>query len=402
MLLILYPSSEELLFYVEKFDKQSQFVLIDFIDSNQFGSFNVIAELNYNWEKRPTMIEIHNYSGRRIREGVTYRITQETVLRLISRIQIVEDSLVIGFRIELSLEDGEVFGPSKTFTIGEQFWRLPFSQAHTEPIQQLPLSSDQVIVRNIGQGSWNEITSGGDVKLIFDIGTLWSTKATEIVRLIGNRDIEYQRCKPSLILSHWDVDHYHFLLGLEDATIKSFFRFITRSDPPTLTARKAAGRFRILNPTALIEVAPLPPPPTLRNSTALGYSHLTATRDYILFNSCKNPSRNKCALGLVIRKNNKAVIFSGDYDYSQVSDHILPLLNFKCEHYLVVPHHGGKAGKFVYNHSSQNKMQEAVISVGKNPYKPPHPHSGNINDLRSIGFKVIRTDYKGSDHVIPL
>ncbi|RAW01553.1 ComEC/Rec2 family competence protein [Pseudochryseolinea flava] len=402
MLMPYYYSQEDLLFYVEKFDKQSRVVLIDFFDSNEFGTFNEMAQLNYNWEKRPTMIEIRNYPGRSLREGVTYRVTRETVLRLIPRLQTVEESLVIGFRIELNFEDGEVFGLSKTFNIGEQFWKWPFTHAETEPDQQLPLSSEKVIVRNIGQGSWNEITAEGDVKLIFDIGTLWSTKASEIVRLIGNRNIEYQRCKPSLILSHWDVDHYHFLLGLEDATITSFFRFITRAHPPTLTARKAAGRFRILNPTALIELAPLPPPPTLRNSTALGYSYLTASRDYILFNSCKNPSRNKCALGLAIRKNDKAVIFSGDYDYSQVSDHILPLLNFKCDHYLIVPHHGGKAGSFVYKHSSKNRLQEAVISVGKNPYKPPHPHSGNINDLRSIGFKVIRTDYKGSDHVIPL
>jgi beta-lactamase superfamily II metal-dependent hydrolase len=402
-MLIIYPTREELFFYVEKFQKQDGIVLMDFIDSNEFGSFDVITQLNYNWERRPTMIEVRNYKGRSLREGVTYRMTRETILRLANRLQILEESLIIGFRIQLDSDDGEIFGPSKNFTLTEQFWRFGLGAGDTLPDQQqLPISADQVIVRNVGQGSWNEIASHGDVKLVFDIGTLWSTKASDIIRLISNRNLEYQRTKPSLILSHWDVDHYHFLLGLEDATIKSFDRFITRTDPPTLTARKAAGRFRILNPTALIEVAPLAPPATMKNSTALGHSYLTTNRDYILFNSYKNPSRNKCALGLTIRKNSKAVIFSGDYDYSQVSNHILPLLNFKCDHYLVVPHHGGKAGKFIYNHSRLNKLQEAVISVGKNPYKPQHPHSNNVTQLRATGFSVIRTDYKGTDHIISL
>ena len=220
--------------------------------------------------------------------------------------------------------------------------------------------------------------------------------------MIGNRDVDYQKSKPLLILSHWDVDHYHFLLGFDDNTIKSIPVFIYRASIPNLTARKALGRFRLLNNKALIPIATVLPIAPKRSSMELVNLDLTGKGDILIQNAHKNRSRNKSGIGLTVRKKNTSVILSGDYDYSQISNFILPILNYKCDHYLVVPHHGGKAGKFVYFNSTKNLLKEAVISVGTNPYKPPHPDRSYINDLTTKGFLIVRTDYLKNDHKINL
>jgi beta-lactamase superfamily II metal-dependent hydrolase len=170
---------------------------------------------------------------------------------------------------------------------------------------------------------------------------------------------------------------------------------------PNLTARKALGRFRILNPSALIPVPSSSPAPR-RSSTALTKNNLAGRGDLILYNACQNRSRNKSGIALSIRKSATSVILSGDYDYSQISKYMLPDFNYKCSHYLVVPHHGGKAGKFVYAASPLNILEDAIISVGPNPYCPRHPHMSNINNLRGSGFSVVRTDLLINDYEILL
>ena len=103
---------------------------------------------------------------------------------------------------------------------------------------------------------------------------------------------------------------------------------------------------------------------------------------------------------MILRKSNTSVLFTGDYDYTQVCNYMLPDVRYKCNQFLIVPHHGGNAGKFAYACSTQNILKDAVISVGPNPYKPSHPHTNNIAALVAKGFSVIRTDIIAHDYVI--
>ncbi|PVD51077.1 hypothetical protein DC498_16820 [Terrimonas sp.] len=389
-----YINRNEIFIYIEKFNKLGNYVLADFVDSNEFGFFNQVTNMNYDYENNPSMLEILNYSQKQVREGTVYRVSFETITTLIPQIQIVEDSLIIGFRIDLLPNGPELFGKPKSFSAEERFW-LNMDDTQRDYLPNI----DKVIVRNIGQGNWNELASDKKFVLIYDSGTIYSTKADIVKTIAGSRNIEYQKDKPVLILSHWDVDHYHFLTAFDDETIKSFCTFIYRASIPNLTARKVLGRFRKLNKDALCPLACIDPSPKKSSSKLIGIN-LTINKNIILYNASKNPSRNKSGIGLCIRKKNYCVILPGDFDYSQISDFILPDLAYACNHYLIVPHHGGKAGKFEYKTYSNNILKEAVISVGKNPYNPPHPHANNVINLKAKGFSVIRTDIIDRDYII--
>lgn len=384
--------------YIEKYIKAVGIVLFDFVDSNDFLSFNTPLRSNENQDS-PTMIELLNYHQRPVQEGGFYHITRKTIDSLLQQIQIVEDSLVVGFRVMIKSDD-EIFDRTKRLTETDKNLRNIYDNTNTDKFSQLQLETiqfDKVIIRKVGQGNWNELVSSNRFALVFDIGTIYTTKASAMAALIGNRDAEYQKSKPMIVLSHWDVDHYHFLLYLSDSAIRSITTFIYRGIIPGRTARRVLDRFRRLNPNALVSVPALDPHPK-RSSTVLSKSNLSSS--ILIFNSYYNKSRNKCALGLVLRKSRVNVVFSGDYDYRQISDYILPHLNYKSEHYLIVPHHGGRAGKVVYKYSKLLKLMTAIVSVGKNPYRPSHPYVGNISSLRTLGFVVIRTDIYGADFQI--
>lgn len=393
----------EIYFYVEKYNGNNNYVLVDFVDSNEMSFFNSISTLNYEWEKKPTMIELVNYTQKKLQEGVTYRMSLSALMQLVGRIELVQDSLIIGFKLNVKDIKEEIFGQSKSFNQFERFERN-MDDTNSSDISNLDIKFnpiDKVIIKNIGQGNWNELVYNEKFEIVFDFGTIYTTKRTNVIRLIGNRDIEYQKCRPLFILSHWDVDHYHFLLGFDDNTIRSIPKFIYRSAIPNLTSRKALGRFKVLNRNSLLPIAVDSPYPR-RSSIELRNINLTLSGNIILHNAFKNRSRNKSGIGLTVRREKSCVILSGDYDYKQISDYILPILNYKCKHYLIVPHHGGKAGRFIYKNSTLNVLEDAVISVGPNPYQPPHPHTNNINELKRKGFSVKRTDILLNDYEIIL
>lgn len=399
---LIYPArklrdDDELFFYVEKFDYQQRRVLLDFYDSIEFNSFNQISAFDYDWEKRPTMVEILNYNGRRLRENVVYGIQISRIIQLIGLFQVVEDSFLIGFRIVLTENDDELVTKSKAFNSFEDSFRNFFKSDALPEVKFKSGQIERVIVRKVGQGSWNELISNGECKFVFDAGTIYTTSRSDLIAGLDKRNSEYQASKPILILSHWDVDHYHYLLAMDDDTIKAFQLFIYRQGPPNLTARKVVGRFSILNPSAPVSISTVDPYPK-KSSTRLQSSNLTSDGGLIFFNAFRNRSRNKSGLGLALRKLNKSVIFSGDYDYSQISDYMLPLLRYKSENFFIVPHHGGKAGKFAFNAHALLEPREAIVSVGRNPYG--HPIDHYIDSLRKKGFSVIRTDIKGTHEIL--
>jgi hypothetical protein len=406
MLLINFPysySEEETIVYIEKYDAETNIVLIDFFDSNQFSLFNLFINLNYNWQEKPTMIEIRNYKLKKLREGSYYRINRITWLQIfeLGLLTFREDSLLIGFTIELTDKVQEMFLKTKTFTEAERFFsRLDQTTSFIINESSIPKSiSLEVIIKNVGQGSWNEVLSDGNVEIVFDCGVLYTTSKIDVKALALSRDSVYQKDAPILILSHWDVDHYHLLLAFSDKAISQFKLIIHRGIIPTLTARKVKTRFDTLNTNVKISLAPEAKNKRKKVGYLTGYT-FSKDSTIILFNGSVTTSRNKSGIGLLIRKPQTSIILSADYYYHQVSRYILPLLNYSHNHYLIIPHHGGKAGNFVYNTGKLTVLKDAIASVGKNPYG--HPDKINMNNLNLVGFNTVRTDVLKSDYVLKL
>lgn len=379
--------------YVEKVHEDT--VLVDFVESGAFESFleSIGPVSNGKTYVDPSMVLVNNYNQKRLQEGVTYSLNIAAIQKIIedNRInQYQQDSLIIGFQIDLKKDDDELLGKSKSFSEMERS-ELNLEQFPNHEIPDIEIKGDiKVLVRNVGQGSWNEIVINNRTELIFDIGTHYLTKRTDIQGMLKNKEDIFLSDKPGVIISHWDIDHYHYLIGLSDQALKSIRFFCARNYLPTMTSRMIYFKIeRLIGPTNMYPVEPFPKP-----GKSLGYAKLEKinpkAQNIIYYNSTLHRNRNQNAICLAIRKANSSIVLPADTHYTQISNCILPDLGFENDHYLVVPHHGGNAGKFEYNLKKIKSPQSAIVSVGRNSYG--HPISEHLQNLRDLGFKVLQTN----------
>lgn len=385
---------------VEKFEPEIKTVLIDFFDSNETILFERITK--FKTSDRPSMIIMENYNLKKLTEGTVYELAKEVIEELIEtgELTVYEDSFLIGYRIKISSKRKKLLGKSKSFSSDERFLRNVIIESSQPNIYNKlnPTGKMYCIVRNVGQGNWNELFVDDKAYVVYDSGTHYLTKREQVVKYIDNRETIFQNDKPVLIISHWDVDHYHCLLAMSDLTLSSFDYVMFKDYIPNLTSRKLVARFHKLIPTQI---------QTLSSGRAIKIKKVTKLTlmnsliDVVLvFNGSKDRDRNKCGICLIIKTNKVNIILSADHHYEQISRFLLPFLNYPSKHYLVVPHHGGKAGKFEYNMSKNLTPKLAIISVGKNSYG--HPFKKYIDELHSKKFNTRRTNIHGKDEIIVL
>lgn len=227
-----------------------------------------------------------------------------------------------------------------------------------------------------------------------------SAAKTEIKAIIGDRSNLYSDSRPILILSHWDKDHYHSLIGMSDIELKdNFSAFLCRDFVPNQTSRILFDRIRSAVGTENTYCIPAE-----ERGSGLGTIVLrpltSIENQVVLFNSQYHKNRNVSGIVVTVKTENGSVILSGDVHYDQISKFILPSLNYRHNHNLVVPHHGGKAGKYSYRIPGGVKLNKAVISVGANPYR--HPLESYVNALRNSGFVIRQTNLVSDDIRITL
>lgn len=401
--------SEPINIRVEEFNKYKKEVLFDFIRKSDLIRFSetITPQLNNNENINlvddsifmdKSMILLKNYDGEILRDGSTYSINNSNI-KLFKNDKIEEpDSYLIRYEIfslqtkentfnrtyiKPSFEVNDFFIPAETNSIIE---KLSFNNEGHEL---------KIIVRNIGQGNWNEVYQNGEVTLVFDIGApvdATKLKVNEFVK--GRKDI-YQKSKPILILSHWDKDHYHSILGMSNEEIKECFsQFICRDQLPNITSERVFNK--ILDSIGPGNIFTIPTEvKTKRKIKKVTHIPLTPIdKKIVLYNSEMSKNRNKSGFLLTVKSKSQNVILSGDAHYIDISNSILPHLNTKNIHNIVVPHHGGNAGKYLYN-IPNNTAGKAIISVGRNIHK--HPFDHYIKALEKSGFKVLQTKNSSND-----
>lgn len=398
-----------ILVYIESFDRKAGIVLLDFMSSNDYNLFNIYANINYNFYERvrPSMVLLENYRLRRIQENTYYKINQSTIENwgINQLIKVENDSYLLGYSVNVnSIQDSEIFVESVSFSQLEQdfFMNRRFIESgYSANFEKIEFQGSlSVIVKNVGQGSWNEVKSDGKTVVVYDMGTHLHATKKEIRQLIDNHIDDYLNTKPDLIISHWDNDHYSILLGMSDDELQCFNCFVCRDACPNLTSivfcnkmKELLDNVRICLLQAERKLQPDPHPKFLKPLTPVG-------SNLMIYNGQENKDRNVSGIVISVHSEKTSVVLAADAHYEQINKYILPTLNKPHSHYLVVPHHGGKAGKFEYLLSPYVKTQLAIISVGKNIYG--HPLEENITSLRSIGFTVKRTNFSLKDIEIQL
>lgn len=394
---------EDILVNIEEFNKESGTVLFDFLDSNEFNLFTEFAGLNYSLSN-PSMVLLKNYNKRTLRENTVYAI-KKTVIENWLEFNLInsdnQNSFLIGYSIDLSSNKDQIFFESVSLNDVSDYF-LNYYRSGSGVLKSLPVKIKgklSVIIRNVGQGNWNEVNEDDKTKFVFDAGASMYANRTFIRNLIGNRSTKYSTEKPGLILSHWDKDHYHSLIGMTDAELSNFSFFICRDKVPNLTSRILYGRISDAigsSNTYTIKAA--------TRTSGDKKTHLIPlmpmSSQFIIYNSQDNRNRNISGLVVSLKTKSASIVLSGDCHYEQISHDILPHLNFKHEHHIIVPHHGGKAGNFIYNLPPYIKPGKAVISVGPNNYG--HPLDNYFNSLSHRRFSVLKTQIENRDIKINL
>lgn len=278
---------------------------------------------------------------------------------------------------------------------------LPNVRVLVLPGKSPPLS---VIVKQVDQGSWNEIRAGDCLTAIFDFGCSIHWSATRCKSAVSSLSLQDQ---PILIISHWDIDHYKLLEAASDDQLRQFNCAILPHTCISATSKRMAQRLESLCPNVIAV------PPAPKTSRFIGMDVLFQGGHYILQVGHNSANVNLSGLALTLWGARGCVFLCADHSYSQLFQHMKPkflsipktfwdkrkLLNcapLPC--HMVVPHHGGHAGAIKATYSLTNSSIQpglAVISTGPNYYSHPFPWVEAA--LSGLGLQVARVDILGRD-----
>ncbi len=102
---------------------------------------------------------------------------------------------------------------------------------------------------------------------------------------------------------------------------------------------------------------------------------------------------NDASIGVLLQFGQKRFLFTGDAESQSESDIVVNGIDIDCDVYKV-GHHGSKTSSSVALLNEASPAY-AVISCGENN-DYGHPHAQTLNELRSRGIKVFRTDEQGT------
>lgn len=400
--------SKEIIVYLDDYkyagDGNYSTMYLDFRTADDYNRY--MAELGQKEPTVGTYLQIDDYqSPKRLMRGAYYALNMDMIKKLIP--EPVQDSFVFAHAYSFQKYEGR---NDTSYHLLQTHEPLDSNELYAKSHHRVNHLSDvswrdylKFRVNDVSQANWNEVVDGKQVLYVFDIGAPIHAKKTQIQNYLNNYACRYAKDKPVLILSHWDVDHYHCLLQLNEVEIKNnFSKFICPDKMKTCTSQrvymkmeKALGRNEVhcLSLPGRSSDYPYPMMHQLYMCNGVG-----------LFVGERSLNPNYCGIILYVEGNKGNVIFSGDSLPVQASDVLAISTNgqeFEKEHYLVVPHHGGDfKGKKVYKtyHIPQFlRPIEAIISVdeGNNTYG--HPTREMIEHLSSIAnWTIYRTDKNGT------
>lgn len=374
--------------HLEKVDKDEGRVLMDFRNEYEYELFLRLANSESLAEKKSaSMVAVDGVLTKGLREDGQYEISGRTIRAWVGDdlIQEVDDSLVVGYQVRQRKRGRNRyrFNVARERGIRKRDGDPPAESVGLSITKPSGFARVEVYVHDVGQGNWNEVRVDRKAVVVYDLGAAWPMRAAGVRMLVAPADQRYQQEQPSLIVSHWDVDHYQGLIGLSDAAIQSFTRIVLRSTAPNRTSSQVLNRLRALNPSALVSLNAEP------RGTIASQLVLKQNLGWLkVYNARMSSSRNKSGIALTVESNTATAVLPADHHYLQITRDLLPQLPSKKRHHLVIPHHGGRAGRMTYT-AGTRPLGIAVLSADPNRY--PHLVQRNSAGLTNAGFSILAT-----------
>lgn len=229
-------------------------VIIDFMTENGFKLYQKIAQVN---DTLGSILEIQNVrSNRRLIKGAYYALNVKLLSKLRRR-EVEDESLAFaGFYDcnSLYVEDNDI--PHDIESLNSDDNQLFLS--HSYPLPRIDFSPDEnysslmssirienrsisIVVNDVGQANWNEIRINNQVEIVYDIGAPIKASRSKIMKLLAYCE-NYSQSKPLLIISHWDLDHYHCLICINDNDLSMFCGVIFPNMVKSLTSQRVAWK----------------------------------------------------------------------------------------------------------------------------------------------------------------
>lgn len=248
----------------------------------------------------------------------------------------------------------------------------------------------QLSVWDVGQGNTNSLSDGKNLTL-FDLGcSINYTRAQQVQILDRHADFIGKHARVTLIVSHWDLDHYNLLCNADTDLIESLCCVFVPLQPMGVTAKQILNRLAA-HCRFVKALAPF-------QKSAGGANHMHAVRrgrNYDLFIGERSADKNRSGLAMYVTGGKEAVFLTADHDNDQIWGDMYAGFRRRSQNALhaVVPHHGGRCGKPSVPPCVH--PLKAAVSVGKNTYKHPNQHVMDV--YQTAGFELLRTDWERSD-----
>jgi beta-lactamase superfamily II metal-dependent hydrolase len=257
-----------------------------------------------------------------------------------------------------------------------------------------PAGDIELSVVDCGHGNWNEIVTATD-RVIYDTGASRTFTRAEVRALVAGRKISTEAKQISVVLSHWDIDHYHALLQFS-ASEFARLRVVFMPDqvPDTATFRRVWG---LLNQHG-VPLAPQQPAPRVGTTRGIFLHQHWQKGRFTMFRATPGRPRNQTGIVLGVRGPNGAALLTGDHHYEKVLQAAVDsnwCAGQTCV--LVTPHHGGRAGQLAPTAWSKHFSGMATpISCGANSYRHPIAAVEAQLTIMQLGVQPWRTDHKGT------
>lgn len=395
--------------YVEKYSRREGELLLDFVREEEFLFFKYYGDLVPSarlaeGQYEPTMLLCVGAPDLEVREGDIIIVDMDRLLALrrVEREFVDRQEADAPATVFLEIRDaarlaellGNAGGPASSDTV-EHFTAHFESSRDGSPCGPCSLSGPfELRVWNVGQGNTNSVSDQYNLTL-FDFGaSMYHSKAQLRAILHNHAALLQGKDRISLILSHWDVDHFNLLCAVSDAFLRNLCCVCYPSSAVGLAATQIEARLRThCRSRAVIS----PPQPAV--SRRCGVKIISKGSQYTLFTGEACRDKNKSGLLLEVHGKTATALLTADHSNYQVWNRVYPNVGGGGGAlHVVVPHHGGDCGRTMVQPGSPSGI--AAISVGGNSYR--HPCPGTIKRYQRAGYHVMFTDRCGRDIVIPM
>lgn len=233
--------------------------------------------------------------------------------------------------------------------------------------------SMQVHFIDVGQGDATLVTCGEEAMLI-DAGD--NSKGTTVQLYLKKQGISELKY---LILTHPDADH----IGGADVVVTKF-------DIDTVFMSDFTKDNKTYNEliSALDYKGMVWSSPNVGNTYTLGSAEFT-----IIAPNTTYSEPNNASIGLLLVNGENSFLFTGDAEEDAEYDILANGLDIDCDVYKA-GHHGSKTASTKALLEAASPEYVVVSCAADNSYG--HPHAEPMNNFRSMGMKLFRTDEQGS------